>query len=99
MPRLQTAAFALFATILAGCAQPGPAPAPTPPGSTCTAEPAAFAVGRQATPALIEEARRRAGASRTRVLRPGQVVTMEFDGSRLNLQVDAADRVLTVRCG
>jgi hypothetical protein len=101
MSRFSTTAGALFAAILAACAQPGPAPAPAPmpPASACSAEPARFAVGQQATAALLEEARRRAGASRARILRPGQVVTMEFDGSRLNLQVDAGDRVLAVRCG
>ena len=101
MPRFPTAAAALCAALLAGCAQPGPAPAPAPapPASACNAEPARFAVGQQATASLVEEARRRAGASRARVLRPGQVVTMEFDGARLNLQVDAADRVVAVRCG
>jgi hypothetical protein len=33
------------------------------------------------------------------VLRPDQVVTLEFDGTRLNLDVDASSRVVRVRCG
>lgn len=88
--------------LLAACAQP-PAPpaapaAPTTPG-ICQAEPARFAVGQGLSPGLVEEARRRSGASQARVLRPGQVVTMEFNAARLNLLVDEGQRVTAVRCG
>ena len=93
----------LVVTVAAGCAQPLPAPggdAPLPPKvSGCDAAGAQFAVGQPATASLVQEAQRRAGASRVRLLRPGQVVTLEFDGSRLNLELDAADRVLRARCG
>jgi len=34
-----------------------------------------------------------------RALKPGQAVTMEFNGARLNLDVDARGRVTSVRCG
>jgi hypothetical protein len=40
-----------------------------------------------------------AGAQRFRWLRPGEVVTMEYDASRLNLEVDATGKVIRVRCG
>jgi hypothetical protein len=65
----------------------------------CQAEPAQSVIGQVATAAVVEEARQRAGARSARVLRPGQVVTMEFDATRLNLDVDAASRVVRVRCG
>jgi len=93
----------LAATLAAGCAQPLPprgGDAPSPPTvAGCDAAGAQFAVGQQATDSLMQEAQRRAGAARVRLLRPGQVVTMEFDGARLNLDVDAAGRVLRARCG
>lgn len=94
----------LAAGTLAGCATalPPPAggPAPAPPTVTgCQAEPAQAAVGQVATASVVEQARQRAGAQSARVLRPGQVVTMEFDATRLNLDVDAQGRVLRVRCG
>lgn len=93
---------ALLGLLLAACAQPPAVTAPpagaTTPG-TCQAEPARFAVGQALTPELTEDARRRSGAARARVLRPGQVVTMEFDGTRLNLVVDENQRVTAVRCG
>jgi hypothetical protein len=44
-------------------------------------------------------ARDRAGASTSRVLKPGQAATMEFNGERLNLDLDARSRVTSVRCG
>lgn len=94
----------LVAGALSGCASAlppaGGGPAPQPPTvSGCQAEPAQGAVGQVATATVIEEARQRAGAHSARVLRPGQVVTMEFNESRLNLDVDAASRVVRVRCG
>lgn len=88
--------------LLAACAQttaPTAPPTTSPAPGACQAGPAGFAVGQVATPTLVAEAQRRAGAQRARVLRPGQVVTMEFDAGRLNLDVDAGDRVTRVRCG
>ena len=44
-------------------------------------------------------ARVRAGAGVVRVLKPGEAATMELNGGRLNLDVDARNRVTEVRCG
>lgn len=94
----------LATSALCACAQPpGPAAQPAPPArpapGQCHADGARFAVGHVATPELAEQARQRASALRVRVIRPGQMVTMEFDNSRLNLDVDAAGKVTAVRCG
>lgn len=94
----------LAAGTVAGCATalppPSGGPVPAPPTVTgCEAEPAQSAVGQVATASVVEQARQRAGARSARVLRPGQVVTMEFDATRLNLDVDGESRVLRVRCG
>ena len=72
-----------------------------PPGSTagCNAEAAQSAVGKQATAEVVEQARKDAGAQVARTLKPGQMVTMEFDASRLTIEVDAAGKVASVRCG
>ncbi len=32
-------------------------------------------------------------------LRPGQIITKEFNAQRLNLEVDANGRIVAVRCG
>jgi multidrug efflux pump subunit AcrA (membrane-fusion protein) len=95
--------------MLTGCTGYGPAPAaspassagaaPPPPVALCDAKPAQFAVGQSSTASVMESARARSGAHMARILRPGQMVTKEFDAHRLNLQVDANGRILAVSCG
>ena len=94
------------AVLLAGCAAPAPAPAPVaapapPPEPVyqCSADGARFAVGQPLTPQLEAAARVRAAAGTVRVLKPGEAATMELNGGRLNLDVDARNRVTDVRCG
>lgn len=79
-------------------AAPGPAAAP-PTQPDCNAQAAREAVGQEATADVVERARSAAGAQSARVLKPGQMVTMEFNASRLNLDVDAGNVVTNVRCG
>lgn len=94
-------------SILAACtSQPtaagDDASASPPPGDVaqaCNADAARGAVGKAATPEVVEQARREAGAAIARVLKPGQVVTMEYRGDRLNVDVDDGNVVNNVRCG
>ena len=55
--------------------------------------------GCASTAKVVEAARVSAGALMVRILRPGQMVTKEFDAERLNLEVDAAGRIIAARCG
>lgn len=100
MKHLTLLAGALLAT---GCAQQPPAyqPPAAPPATVgeCNAGPAQFAVGRDQNAPLVEEVRQRSGSREARVLRPNQVVTMEFNSQRVNVIVDAANKVAAVRCG
>ena len=105
-PKSITARAALAClALLAGCAAPGgapptrPNPMPPPPSSVCNAQGAQFAVGMTPGTSVVEEARQRSGSYMARVLRPGQVVTMEFNAQRLNLDLDAAGVIRAVRCG
>lgn len=78
----------------------GTAPVTTaPPAAPCNAKPAQGAVGQSATASVMEAARVRSGAQIARILRPGQMVTKEFNAQRLNLEVDANGRILAVTCG
>ncbi|MEO5670660.1 MAG: I78 family peptidase inhibitor [Ramlibacter sp.] len=100
----ETLALLALAALLGGCAQDPPQVplAPPPPviaPGQCDASAAQFAVGQPVAPQLIEEARSRARAQRVRTLRPGQMVTMEFDAGRLSLHVDAQERVVRANCG
>jgi hypothetical protein len=90
--------------LLAACAQEPPAvpEAPPPPvfaPGECDGQAAQFAVGQPYNEALGVQARVRARAERMRTLRPGQVVTMEFDARRLTLDLDGEGRVVRVSCG
>lgn len=89
--------------LAAACAQqptnPLASPPPPPAGATCDAAPAQYAVGRPQTAPLVEEIRQKTGAHMARVLRPNQVVTMEFLAERVNVVVDAENRITAVRCG
>lgn len=82
-------------------AQPAPAPpaAAAVDAAACDPVQAQWLVGKTPTEADIEQARTDTGAQSVRSLKPGQVVTMEFDATRLNLDVDGAGAVVSVRCG
>jgi uncharacterized lipoprotein YajG len=95
------------AVLMTACATQNPTPS-APPAATapppepvfqCNADGARFAVGQPLSPQLEAAARVRAGAGTVRALKPGEVVTMELNGGRLNLDVDARGRVTDVRCG
>ncbi|KRD41984.1 proteinase inhibitor I78 [Acidovorax sp. Root275] len=95
----------VVAALLTGCANQGQPPAstgtaaPPAPGGICNAQPAQSAVGQNSTASVVESARVRSGAQMARILRPGQIITKEFDAQRLNLEVDGNGRILAVRCG
>lgn len=104
------AATVAAAVSLAACSNFGPRPAPPPAGAPgastpapmatpCNAQPAQFAVGQNSTSSVIESARSRSGAQMARILRPGQIITKEFDAQRLNLEVDGSGKIIAVRCG
>jgi hypothetical protein len=103
-PLLLSLGLACTTALVAACAQEPPAvpEAPPPPvfaPGECDGQAAQFAVGQAFNEPLAEQARVRARAERLRTLRPGQVVTMEFDARRLTLDVDADGRVTRARCG
>jgi len=87
----------------AGCAAPAPPAAPEPSAAAaqgrCQAEAVQSLVGQQLSSVLMEEARKTSGAGSARVLRPGQAVTMEFNPSRVNVEVNRRDVVTAIRCG
>jgi len=86
----------VLAAALAGCASPEPPPRPA---GECDAGPAHTVVGRRLTPELQEEARAISGAEIVRTLVPGQVITMEFNPRRLNLQLNRDYVVTRATCG
>jgi hypothetical protein len=79
-------------------AQPAP-PTPPPAATACDDSQAQWAVGKKVTEAEVEQARKDSGAETARTLKPNQMVTMEFNGNRLNLDLDDAGTVTAIRCG
>ena len=95
----------LGATLLAaGCSgtagkQNVAATASIPTPDSCTSSAVEHFKGQTATPALLEQARQQAGASTARILTPNSVVTLEYNGQRLNLNVDDQRVITRVSCG
>lgn len=72
---------------------------PDMPEDRCDADAVQSLVGRNADAATVEQARSGAGADRARVLQPGQMVTMEYQAGRLNIDVDESGAITALRCG
>jgi peptidase inhibitor I78 family protein len=92
-----------LALALAGCGTtiqwfPPIAPEQAPEG-TCDPRHLSRLVGRPGTPELGAEAQRRSGSARLRWIRPGDMVTMDFSPQRLNIRLDASNRVESFACG
>jgi hypothetical protein len=97
-------ATAAACLLIAGCAEPPQQVpiAPPPPvfvAGECDAQAAQVPPGRPYTAQVGEQAKAASRAERMRVLRPGDMVTMEFDARRLSIDLDAEGRVVRVRCG
>ena len=77
-------------------ANAGPNP---PPAIKCDAGLTAWAVGRQATAEIVERVRVGSHSGIVRVIRPGQMITMDIRADRVDIRVDAASVILAVNCG
>lgn len=98
-----TAVAALAACAHAASTAPLPADAahrsPESPAAQCSTADVQFLLGKTVDERIAQEARRRAHARVVRVLRPGQMATLEFNPARLNLRTDAQGMVVSVDCG
>ncbi|HFJ9768743.1 I78 family peptidase inhibitor, partial [Pseudomonas aeruginosa] len=65
----------------------------------CDANAVQAYVGKQASAAIVEEARRAAGAEVARALRPHDAVTMDYNPRRLNIDVDDTLVIKRLSCG
>ena len=78
-------------------APPPPAAEPAPPATaadTCNMAQYASLIGKPATDSGVPAA----GAT-VRIIKPGDQVTMDFQATRLNIEVNAAGVITVVRCG
>ena len=83
--------------LLTACGTTAPAPSvpPLPPlaQDTCNAAQYSALIGQDAT--ALE---RVLILSQVRVIRPGQAVTMDFRPERINFNVDATNRIVSISC-
>ncbi len=102
-----TAALLAAMLALAGCAasdapppaEPAAPPAAAPAEATCDASMLTDLVGQTASEALAADAMKRSGSRSMRWLSPGMAVTMDFRADRLNIELDAKNKVVSSRCG
>jgi len=95
----------LAASLLAGCSSTSTESATDPVTTTdtghsrCEAKAAEFTIGKKASPELLEQARIRAGAQNARILKPNDMVTLEYRSDRLNLNTDNNLVITRINCG
>lgn len=89
----------LLASMVACSTMPAEPPMDATPSGVCNAQAASWAVGRAPTQDVVDRATRDSGAKVSRVLRPGQVVTMEYRADRLNIDVNEREAITGLRCG
>ena len=83
------------ALLLAACTTT----ATPPPASACNADAIKAYIGQSATPAVIEAARKAAGAGLVRALKPNQPATLDYRVERINILVDDDNKILSATCG
>lgn len=107
MFRTRASLAALLVTaVLAGCSTGGKSgdsdSAPTAPVANdgrCDSSGADFTLGKVASAELLEQARKASGSQAARILKPHDVMTLEYRSERLNLNVDDKGVVTRVNCG
>ena len=107
MKRFFPGLLVLAAMSMAGCqssAQTAPSePAPMPPEmgakGPCDAGAIQHHVGSPYQSSLDEQLLSGSGAKTLRVLRPGDVATMDFRQDRLNVKLDDSDVIESLACG
>jgi hypothetical protein len=65
----------------------------------CNSEPVQKAIGTAMSQSVLDQLRSQSGSGSARVLKPGELITMEYNPSRLNVLIDAQGAITAVRCG
>lgn len=96
----------LTVSLLAACSTtPPPQEAPQPPPMTqpsddeCGAAQVQAYRGEPYSASLEQAIAAQSDAGRVRVIRPGQGYTMDYRPDRLNIHLDATDRISELNCG
>ncbi|AOB30917.1 hypothetical protein AKI39_09780 [Bordetella sp. H567] len=65
----------------------------------CDAQPVQNMIGTKLTSSVESQIKQASSSSKTRVLKPGEVMTMEYDPQRINLILDQQGALTALRCG
>lgn len=84
----------IILVILAGCAATSPPQLPAQTDDTCEAANYADLLGQDAT--ALETTLL---LGKVRVIRPGDLVTMDFLSDRINFMIAADNRIAAINCG
>lgn len=76
-----------------------PGSATTPSGPDCDAQPVQNLVGQKYSDSVGNYALRRSNSGSMRLLKPGQVMTMEYNAHRLNIILEGNGSISALRCG
>ena len=82
-----------------GCLTPPEEEPPVHGEGRCDAGRAQSLLGRTRSAEVEAEALRLTGAATMRWLEPGAIVTQDYREDRLNIHVDAKDRIVRFNCG
>ncbi|MBA1296117.1 hypothetical protein G7025_22395 [Pseudomonas lurida] len=93
------AALALAGCSTSGTSEPAKDAVADAGHSRCEAKAAEFAIGQKASAQLLEQARARSGAQNARILKPNDMITLEYRSDRLNLNTDDNLVITRVNCG
>jgi hypothetical protein len=74
-------------------------PMPSGPTADCNTDSVQNLLGQAYSDSVGETARQRSGSRAIRLLKPGQVMTMEYDPSRINIILDDKGAIQALRCG
>ena len=83
------------ALLISACATP----ATRPPAGACNADAIQPYVGQVATPAVVEAARKAAGAELVRALKPDMAATTDYRVERISILLDDANKIVSATCG
>ena len=93
-----SAAAACVMLGFAACASQLPPPGGQVP-TQCVAGAGAWAIGRAPTDQVVEQVRMDTLSNTVRVIRPGDAVTMDYRGDRVNIKVNERNAIVGVTCG
>lgn len=89
----------VLALSVAACATMPPPPPGAAPTGACNAEGARWAIGQGVDDEVVNRVLHDTNSRDARVLRPGDMATMDFRPDRVNIDVNERGAITGIRCG